>query len=161
MLRAFFFFFWWGYLTFGIPGGSVVKESACQCWRHRRYGFNSWNQKICWSRRWQSTPVSLPQNPMDRGVWWATVHRVTKSRTGLSTQVQAGDNIQPCCTPFPVLNQSIVPCPVLTVGFWPAYRFIRKQIMWSGIPISLRNFHSLLWPTESKVMEFQLSKWKL
>jgi len=26
-----------------------------------------------------------------------------------------GDNIQPCCIPFPILNQSIVPCPVLTV----------------------------------------------
>ena len=26
-----------------------------------------------------------------------------------------GDNIQPLCTPFPILNQSIVPCPVLTV----------------------------------------------
>ena len=26
-----------------------------------------------------------------------------------------GGNIQPCCIPFPVWNQSIVPCPVLTV----------------------------------------------
>ena len=26
-----------------------------------------------------------------------------------------GDNIQPWCTPFPVWNQSVVPCPVLTV----------------------------------------------
>ena len=26
------------------------------------------------------------QNPMDRGVWWATVHGVTKSRTRLSDQ---------------------------------------------------------------------------
>ena len=26
------------------------------------------------------------------------------------------DNIKPSCTPFPVLNQSIVPCPVLTVA---------------------------------------------
>jgi len=24
-----------------------------------------------------------------------------------------GDNIQPCCTPFTILNQSVVPCPVL------------------------------------------------
>ena len=24
------------------------------------------------------------------------------------------DNIQPCHTPFPILNQSVVPCPVLT-----------------------------------------------
>ena len=27
------------------------------------------------------------------------------------------DNTQPWHTPFPILNQSIVPCPVLTVGF--------------------------------------------
>ena len=24
--------------------------------------------------------------PMDRGAWWATVHRVTKGRTGLSAE---------------------------------------------------------------------------
>ena len=27
-----------------------------------------------------------------------------------------GDNIQPCCTLFPIWNQSVVPCPVLTVA---------------------------------------------
>ena len=26
-----------------------------------------------------------------------------------------GDSIQPCHTPFPICNQSVVPCPVLTV----------------------------------------------
>ena len=26
---------------------------------------------------------SCLENPMDRGTWWATVHRVTKSRTQL------------------------------------------------------------------------------
>ena len=36
-----------------------------------------------------------------------------------------GDNIQPCCTPFPVLNQFIVPYLVLTVASWPAYRVLR------------------------------------
>ena len=50
------------------------------------------------------------------------------------------DNIQPWRTPFPILNQSVVPCAVLTIGFWPAYRFIRRQVRWSGIPISLRIF---------------------
>ena len=30
-----------------------------------------------------------------------------------------GDNIQPWRTPFPIWNQSIVPCPVLTVASWP------------------------------------------
>ena len=49
-----------------------------------------------------------------------------------------GDSIQLWCTPFLVWNQSVVPCPVLTVASWPAYRLIRRQVRWSGIPISLR-----------------------
>ena len=32
-----------------------------------------------------------------------------------------GDDTQPWHNPFPVWNQSIVPCPVLTVVSWPAY----------------------------------------
>ena len=45
------------------------------------------------------------------------------------------DNIQPWCTPFPIWNQSVVPCPVPTVASWPAYRFLKRQVRWSGIPI--------------------------
>ena len=63
-----------------------------------------------------------------------------------------GDNIQPWCTPFPIWDQSVVPCPVLTIASWPAYRFFRRQVRWSGIPISLRIFHSLLWATQSKAL---------
>ena len=33
-----------------------------------------------------------------------------------------GDNIQLWRTPFPIWNQSVVPCPVLTIASWPAYR---------------------------------------
>ena len=51
-----------------------------------------------------------------------------------------GDNIWFWCTPFPVLNQFIVPCLVLTVAYWPAYRFLRRQVRWFGISISLRIF---------------------
>ena len=51
-----------------------------------------------------------------------------------------GDNIQPWCTPLPIWNKSVVPCPVLTVASWPAYRFLRRQVRWSGIPISFRIF---------------------
>ena len=59
-----------------------------------------------------------------------------------------GDNIQPWCTPFPIWNQSVVPCSVLTLASWPVYRFLKRQVRWSGIPISLRIFHSLLWSTQ-------------
>ena len=62
-----------------------------------------------------------------------------------------GDNAQPWHTPFPVLNLNVVPCLVITVPSWPAYRFLRRQVRWSGIPTSLRIFHSLLWSTVSEV----------
>ena len=51
-----------------------------------------------------------------------------------------GDNIQPWRTPFPIWNQSVGPCPVLTVASWLAYRFLKRQVRWSGIPISFRIF---------------------
>ena len=41
-----------------VPGGSVGKESACQC---RRPGFKPWVRKIPWRRKWQPTPVFLPE----------------------------------------------------------------------------------------------------
>ena len=47
-----------------------------------------------------------------------------------------GDNIQPWRTPFPIWNEFVVPCLVLTVASWPAYRFLKRQVRWSGIPIS-------------------------
>ena len=57
-----------------------------------------------------------------------------------------GDNIQPWCPPFPIWNQSVVPYPVLTVTSWPAHRFLKRQVRWSGIPISV------LWSTQSKAL---------
>ena len=49
------------------------------------------------------------------------------------------DNIQPWRIPFPIWNQSVVLCLVLTVASWPTYRFLRRQVRWSCIPIS-KNF---------------------
>ena len=37
-----------------------------------------------------------------------------------------GDNKQPWRTPFPIWNQSFVPCPVQIIASWPAYRFLRR-----------------------------------
>ena len=59
-----------------------------------------------------------------------------------------GDSTQLCRTPFPILNQLVVPCPVLTVVSWPIHRFLRSQVRWYGTTI----FHSLLWPTQSKAL---------
>ena len=62
------------------------------------------------------------------------------------------DNIQPWRMPFPIWKQSIVPYLVLTLSSWPACRFLRRQGRWSGILISLRIFHNLLWSTQSKAL---------
>ena len=36
-----------------------------------------------------------------------------------------GDNTQPWHTSFPIWNQSVVPCSILTVASWPTYRFLQ------------------------------------
>ena len=67
----------------GSPGGCNVKEPACQCRRHKRCRFNPWVGKILWKRAWHPLQYSCLENPMDRGAWRATVHRVVKSQTQL------------------------------------------------------------------------------
>ena len=44
----------------GFPGGAGGKESACQCRRHKRCGFDPWVGKVPSRRAWQPTLVFLP-----------------------------------------------------------------------------------------------------
>ena len=44
------------------------------------------------------------------------------------------------------------------VAFWTAYRFCRRQVRWSGIPISLRIFQSLLWSTQSMALVLSMKE---
>jgi len=40
----------------------VIQElPACQFKKYRRCGFYPWVQKFPWSRKWQHTPVFLPE----------------------------------------------------------------------------------------------------
>ena len=52
------------YLSPIIPAGfqlaTSCKESACQCRRCKRWGFDLCVIKIPWRRKWQPTPVFLP-----------------------------------------------------------------------------------------------------
>ena len=68
------------------------------------------------------------------------------------------DNIQPWCTPFPIWNQSVIPCPVLTVASWPANRFLRRQVRWSSIPISWRIFQFVVIHTVKRFSLFFIFK---
>ena len=44
--------------------------------------FDPWVRKSPWRRKWQPTPIFLPEkNPMDRGAWRAAVRGITKRVT--------------------------------------------------------------------------------
>ena len=64
-----------------FPGGSVVKESACQC---RRCGFNPEVQQTLWRRKWQPVPGFLLGESHGQRSLVTTVYGAAKSRTGLS-----------------------------------------------------------------------------
>ena len=66
-----------------------------------------------------------------------------------------GDSRQPCCTPFSILNQSVVPYRVLPVASLPTYRFLRRQVS------SLRAFHGLSWSTQSKTIVWSMKQRKI
>ena len=44
-----------------FPDGASGKESACQCRRHKRCGFDPWVGMIPWRRKWHPTPVFLAE----------------------------------------------------------------------------------------------------
>ena len=66
-----------------FPGGSVGKESACNTGDAGRCKFNPGSGRS--PGGWQGKPIqySCLENPMDRGAWWATGHRITKNQTQL------------------------------------------------------------------------------
>ena len=50
--------------------------------RHKRCSFNPWVGKVPWrGRHGNPLQYSCLEKPMDRGAWWAAVHRITKSCT--------------------------------------------------------------------------------
>ena len=70
----------------GFPGG---KELACQ-WRRPKTRIGSLGEEDPLEEV-MTTYSSCLENPLDRGTWWATVHRIAQSRTWLkwlSTQAQ-------------------------------------------------------------------------
>ena len=112
---------------------------------------------ISFSNAWKwKVKVKLPSHvPIIATTWTAAYQALLCmgfSRREYWSGLPLPSPIQPLCTPFPIWNQSVVPCPVLTVASWPAYRFLKKQVRWSGIPISLRIFHGVLWSTQSKAL---------
>ena len=65
-------------IIIGLPWWLRGKDSVCQITKHERFEFNPWVRKIPCRRNWYLLQYSCLGNPMDRGAWRATVHRVPK-----------------------------------------------------------------------------------
>ena len=65
----------------GFPGGSDGKLSACNA---GDLGSIPGSGRSPGEGNGNPLQYSCLENSMDRGVWWATVHRVAKSQTRLS-----------------------------------------------------------------------------
>ena len=66
-------------MCLGFPGGSVGKESACNVGDTGDVGSVLGLGRSPRGGHGNPLQYSCLENPMDRGAWWATVHRVTKS----------------------------------------------------------------------------------
>ena len=51
---------------YGFPGGASGKESACQCRRRMRHGFDPWVRKVHGGGHGNPLQYSFLENPMDR-----------------------------------------------------------------------------------------------
>ena len=65
------------FLSLWLPGWLSGKPSVYQCRRHRFDPCIGKSQ----GENGSSLQYFCLKNPMDRGAWWAAVHKVTKSRT--------------------------------------------------------------------------------
>ena len=74
------------YLLWDISGGASGKECFWQCRICKSCSFNPWVGKILWSRKWQPTPVFLPE-PSGHCVPCVTVHASPKTRTHIHTHI--------------------------------------------------------------------------
>ena len=65
----------------GFPGGTVVKESACNAGDIRDVGSVPGSGRSPGGGNGNPLQYSCLENSMDRGTWWATVYGVAQSRT--------------------------------------------------------------------------------
>jgi len=65
----------------GFLGGLVVKNSSASAGDARDTGLIPGSGRLPGGRNVNPLQYSCLQNPINRGAWWATIHRVTKSQT--------------------------------------------------------------------------------
>ena len=131
----------------GFPGGSVVKESACQSRSGRRCGFYPWVGKIPWRRKRQPAPVLLPgkshgQRSLAGYSPWGRQESGTTERLNArfsSVWKQRSSSSFGTCRKFCCIHQ-LWHIHTLTEGFKGVCCFLLLQIMLGRISLSFAIF---------------------
>ena len=77
----------------GESGWSLMSRMHQTC-----SGLFTVNKHISRRRQWHPTPVLLPENPVDRGAWWAAIYGVAQSQTRLKWLSSSSSNTFPYTT---------------------------------------------------------------
>jgi len=95
------------------PRSSPSSGLSSRYYRATSYYFT---HRVTYMGEGNGTPLqySCLGNPMDRGAWWATVHRVTQSRTRLSNWTSVHESV-PHSQMSPPSPSHCVPKPTLCV----------------------------------------------
>ena len=114
----------------GLPKRLSSPESACQCRRCRRHGFDPLVGKISWRRKWQPTPIFLPgeshgqRSLVGYGLWGHEELDMTEWLSMLACSLPANHQLhqlhQPnstLCDPDPVF---CLYCSVIQIT-WPKF----------------------------------------
>jgi len=67
----------------GLAGDTSGKELTCQCWRLKDAGLIPGWGRSPGGGHGNPLQYFCLENAMDRGTWWAIVHRVSESKTQL------------------------------------------------------------------------------
>ena len=76
----------WLMMGQGFPGSTSGKEPVCLMQETQETQVQSlgWENPLRGGHGNPLQQYSCLENPMDQGAWWATVHKVAKSQTGLT-----------------------------------------------------------------------------
>ena len=128
----------------GLPRWLSNKEPACQ---YRRHSSMPGSGRSPGGGHDYPLQSSCPENPMDRGAWWATVHRVAKSQTWQGVH---SDGWHPSVRKIGGRQHTILPrhpCRWLSRRdpAQPPFLGLRSKPSWRLLP-------SLLFPAQSSLL---------
>ena len=119
----------------GFTGALVVNNLAANAGNVRDMGLLPGSGRFPEGGHDNTLQFSCWRIPMDRGAWQISVHRVAQSWTQLKQLnthsayklSKQGDSTALMYS-FPSFDSHfVIPCPVLTVASWRAYRFLRRS----------------------------------